>query len=242
VSGLDLRGRTCVVTGASGGIGRAIAISLAGAGATVCAVARRRRELEVTAADAGGAGSFSLHDVDLTVDDQVAALAHELTERDGGIDVLVHSAGTFRSGSLETAPVADLDDQYATNVRAPYLLSQALLPSLRATEGQVVFINSTVIQAARATVGQYAATKHALKAIADALREEVNSHGIRVVSVYPGRTATDQQARIHAGEGRAYHPERLLQPADVAALVLHVLTLPRSAEVTDVKVRPMRKP
>jgi NADP-dependent 3-hydroxy acid dehydrogenase YdfG len=77
--------------------------------------------------------------------------------------------------------------------------------------------------------------------LADALRDEVNPAGVRVLSVYPGRTATDQQASIYELEGRAYVPETLLQPEDVAATVVGALTLPRTAELTDLRVRPMRK-
>jgi NADP-dependent 3-hydroxy acid dehydrogenase YdfG len=91
-------------------------------------------------------------------------------------------------------------------------------------------------------VGPYAATKHALKAFADSFREEVNAEGLRVLSVYLGRTASPMQARIHALEGKAYHPEYLLQPSDVAAVVLNALCLPRTAEVTDISLRPLRKP
>ena len=102
-------------------------------------------------------------------------------------------------------------------------------------------MNSTVGLQARAGVGAYAASKHALRAVADALREEVNPDGVRVLSVYPGRTATPQQAAIHAEEGTPYRPERLLQPADVAAAVVHALTMDRTAEITDLRVRPMQK-
>jgi NADP-dependent 3-hydroxy acid dehydrogenase YdfG len=142
---------------------------------------------------------------------------------------------------LETASVGDLDRQYVANVRAPYLLTQALLPELRAREGQMVFINSTVGLTARANIGQFAATQHALKAIADSLREEINPHGVRVVTIYAGRTATPRQAKIHAIEGKPYPRERLMQPEDVASVVLNALTLPRSAELTDVRARPMLK-
>ncbi|MGC2391714.1 MAG: hypothetical protein WA621_20145, partial [Candidatus Acidiferrum sp.] len=83
--------------------------------------------------------------------------------------------------------------------------------------------------------------KHALKAIADALRAEVNELGVRVISVYPGRTATPQQEKIHELEGRSYHSDRLLQPEDVAQAVLNALAMPRTAEVTDIQIRPMRK-
>jgi NADP-dependent 3-hydroxy acid dehydrogenase YdfG len=90
-------------------------------------------------------------------------------------------------------------------------------------------------------VGQYAATKHALKAITDSLREEVNSDGIRVLSVFNGRTATPMQAAVHAVEGRAYCPEKLIQPDDIASVVIHALSLPGTAEITDVQIRPFAK-
>jgi NAD(P)-dependent dehydrogenase (short-subunit alcohol dehydrogenase family) len=237
-----LEGRTCVVTGASSGIGRAIAISLAAGGATVLAVGRRREELERTAGSANGAGRIEPRQADLVSDDELARLTGELLARDGGVDVLVHSAGAFGRGDVSAAPADELDRQYAANVRAPYLLTQALLPALRASQGQIVFINSTAGLTARRGVAQYSATKHALRAIADSLREEVNADGVRVVSVYPGRTATPMQAQVHELEGKPYKPERLMQPADVAEVVLSALTLPRTTEVTDLMVRPMAKP
>jgi len=104
-----------------------------------------------------------------------------------------------------------------------------------------VFINSTQGLRAAAGVGQYAATKHAMKAIADSLRDEVNAAGVRVTSVFLGRTATEMQRAIFALEGRQYQPGRLIQPADVAEIVLSLLLLPRTTEVTDIVLRPMQK-
>jgi NADP-dependent 3-hydroxy acid dehydrogenase YdfG len=124
----------------------------------------------------------------------------------------------------------------------PYILTQGLLPLVRERMGQIVFLNSTAGLTSRANVGQYAATKHALKALADGLREEVNRDRIRVLSVYPGRTATQMQQQLHAVEGRLYHPDRLLQPGDVASVVVNALCLPRTAEVTDINIRSMIKP
>jgi NADP-dependent 3-hydroxy acid dehydrogenase YdfG len=113
---------------------------------------------------------------------------------------------------------------------------------LTAARGQIVFINSSVgLSAKRAEIGQYAATKHALKAIADTLREELNPKGIRVLSVYLGRTATPMQKALCHEERKAYHPEMLLQPEDVASVIVHALTLARTAEVTDISIRPMQK-
>jgi NADP-dependent 3-hydroxy acid dehydrogenase YdfG len=241
MSSSELADRTCVVTGASSGIGRAIAVELASAGAHMCAVARRRSELEATAERADGPGRFSLHIADLVADDQVAALVNALLASEGSVDVLVHSDGAHSLGFVDTAPVDEFDRLYAANVRAPYMLTQALLPALRASQGQIVFVNSTAGLSARANVSQFAATQHALRAVADSLREEINPDGVRVVSVYPGRTATPRQAKIHSIEGKAYAPERLMQPEEVASVVLTALTLPRASELTDVKVRPMLK-
>jgi NADP-dependent 3-hydroxy acid dehydrogenase YdfG len=85
-------------------------------------------------------------------------------------------------------------------------------------------------------------TQHALKALADSLREEVNAEGLRVLSVFLGRTATPMRMAIHRMENRTYHPESLLQPEDVAAVVMIALSLPRTAEVTDIHIRPLSKP
>src|SRR5882672_3613108 len=238
-----LHGHIAVITGAGSGVGQAIAWALAVHGATLCLVGRTPATLEATASGVKHAQvTTHCYPTDLTHDDAVQALAEQLHHDWDTIDILVHSAGSYAMGKIETAPVMELDQQYRTNVRGPYLLTQALLPLLRRRQGQVVFINSSLGLTARGQVGPYAATKHALKALADSFREEVNAEGLRVLSVYLGRTASPMQAKIHALEGKAYHPEYLLQPSDVAAVVLNALCLPRTAEVTDISLRPLRKP
>jgi NADP-dependent 3-hydroxy acid dehydrogenase YdfG len=232
-----------VVTGASSGVGRAIALALAAEGATLCLVGRHEKTLAAVAEKAQAAAPRVLcYQADLTLDRDIQELAAQLQSHFGHLDVLIHSAGVIALGSLEAGPVEDLDWQYGINVRAPYTLTQALLPLLRTRRGQIVFLNSSVGLNARANVGQYAATKHALKAIADSLRAEVNPAGVRVLSVFLGRTATPMQATVHQMEGRAYHPEHLIQPEDVALVVVNALSLPRTAEVTDIHIRPMVKP
>ncbi len=239
----NFAGQIAVITGASSGIGKAIALGLAAQGATTCLVARNLDRLRAVAESAPAiAPHLRLYPADLTRDDVVQQLAAKLQGDFGHVDVLVHSAGVIHLGPLELAPVAELDEQYRANLRAPYALTQALLPMIKARRGQIVFINSTAGLIARANVGQYAATQFAMRAIADSLREEVNVNGVRVVTVHPGRTATPRQANIHALEGKNYHPERLLQPEDVAAAVLNALSLPRTAEVTNISMRPMLKP
>lgn len=237
-----LQDRFAVVTGASSGIGQAIALALAAQGARVCLLGRDADRLQAVAQQAGNAASWFA--LDLADDEALERLGQQLTADAGagsGIDVLVHAAGALWFGAIQHSPHGHFDDHLRINVRAPYRLTQLLLPALIARQGQVVFVNSNSALQAKAGEAAYAASKHALKGLADSLREEVNASGVRVLSLYVGRTATPLQATLHQQEGKAYHPEWLMQPEDVAAVTLNALTLPRTVEVTDIRMRPMRK-
>jgi short-subunit dehydrogenase len=238
----DLQNQVAVVTGASSGIGRAIALGLAGKGANLCLIGRDRKRLNAVAEDLQHMNSvIRIYQVDLSFDNDIRQLKASLEQDFESIDILIHCAGAFAMGMIEEAPVEKLDWQYRINVRAPYLLTQLLLPELKARRGQIVFINSSAGINARAGVSQYSSMKHALRAIADSLRAEVNMHGVRVLSVYPGRTATAMQAAIYEMEGKTYHPELLMQPEDVASVVINALSLPGTAEITDINIRPLNK-
>lgn len=125
--------------------------------------------------------------------------------------------------------------------RAPYLLTQILLPALRRTKGQVVFINSTAGLDGKANAAAYSASKHALRGFADSLRDEVNADGVRVLDVFLGRTDTPMQQEIFRAQGKPYNGERFLRPQDVATVLMPLLHLPASAEVTDLVLRPVLK-
>lgn len=238
-----LQGKVALVTGASSGVGSAIAVALAACGVRLGLVGRRLEGLEATAEQARQrANEVRFYSEDLTAERNIQDITKRVTDDFGGLDILVHSAGTISSGSLESAAVEDLDRQYQINVRAPYILTRKLLPTLKASKGEIVFINSSLAMTSRGNVGMYAATKHALRALADSLRDEVNPYGVRVLSVFLGRTATPMQAKIHEAEAKEYRPERLLQPGDVAAIIIGALALPRTAEVTDIHIRPHLKP
>jgi NAD(P)-dependent dehydrogenase (short-subunit alcohol dehydrogenase family) len=230
--------RVALITGAGSGIGRSIALRLAGQGMRVGLVGRSLPRLEAVAAEVEPVGVCLA--ADLAVDEDVQALAAAVKGELGRLDVLVHSAGLFAYGAFGEAPIEDLDRQYRVNLRAPWLLTTLLLPMLRASQGQVVFVNSSAGLAAGVANGQYAATKAGLKAAADSLRQAVNPDGVRVLSVYPGRTDSPMQAGVHRAEGRESDPRQLLAPGDVAEVVAAALNLPGSAEVTDLNVRPLR--
>ncbi|HXJ06017.1 MAG TPA: SDR family NAD(P)-dependent oxidoreductase [Candidatus Acidoferrum sp.] len=242
ISMQNLQGKFAVVTGASSGIGRSIALAMAEESAHVCLVGRRLEPLEAVARLAREySPSTRVCRADLTRDEDIDALAADLLRNGGHVDVLVHCAGEISHGEHASAPIADLDAQYRANVRGPYRLTQLLLPLLREQSGQVVFVNSSSGLRARARSGQFAATQHAMKAVADSLREEVNPDGIRVLCVFPGRTATPRTEKLFHEEHKAYRPELLMQPEDVAVMVVHALKLPRTAEVTEMSIRPMFK-
>jgi NADP-dependent 3-hydroxy acid dehydrogenase YdfG len=162
---------------------------------------------------------------------------HERILQRGRLDVLVLGSGIYERS---TAPDG-LARQFAANVEGPYALFQALLPLLAGSKGLVVFINSTQGLAASPGVGHFAATQHAMRALADSARAEVNAQGVRVTTLFLGRTATARQAGIFAMEQREYTPELLIQPSDVASIVVQLAKLPQTAEVTEMTLRPRVK-
>jgi NAD(P)-dependent dehydrogenase (short-subunit alcohol dehydrogenase family) len=233
---MSLNGAVVLVVGASGGIGRAIAFGLLGAGAEVFMLGRSMAKLVQSRSPENARAKCHFIVGDLTDSGHLERVVADISPK-GRLDVLVLSSGIYER-SHEPAAFAR---QMAANVVGPYSLIQHLLPLLIGCKGQVVFINSTQGLKATAGIGQYAASKHAMKAVADSLRDEVNGKGVRVTSVFLGRTATELQRAIFAEEKRPYPPERLIQPADVAEIVLCLLQLPRTSEVTDIVLRPMQK-
>jgi short-subunit dehydrogenase len=232
-----------VVTGASSGIGRAMAVALADHGMALCLSGRDAGRLEEGKREIAARGARALvHRADLSSDEGIRSLAARVGAEFKRIDVLVHAAGDICLGDVEAAEWDDLDRQYRVNLRAPFLLTKALLPLLKASGGQVVFVNSSAGLSAGADNGLYAATKHALRSLTGSIRDHLNRFGVRVLSVFPGRTATPMQEAVHRFEGRSYDGAALLQPADVAEVIVRSLALPRTAEVTDIMIRSMKKP
>jgi NADP-dependent 3-hydroxy acid dehydrogenase YdfG len=236
----SLAGQLAVVTGASSGIGRAIAEELAARGAFLCLLGRRPEVLRNIAPQLEeGVGKF-VYRVDLD-SGEIGSLPDKLLADCGGADILVHSAGMIALGTLENATFDDFDRQLNVNLKAPFRLTQALLPQLKSRRGQVVFINSSAGVSAVAGSAIYSASKYGLKGLADSLRAEVNGL-VRVTSLFAGTTATPMQESLHADKGRAYAPETLIQPKDVASVVGHLLSLPRTVEIADVHMRPALPP
>lgn len=219
-----------LLTGAGSGIGAVLARRLLDRGDEVIAITRS----EERAADlAGELPGVAVEVADLSHPDSIESLV--LPDR---LDSVVHSAGV-----VELGPVADLSSsawtsQLQVNLVAPAVLTRLALPALRAARGTVVLVNSGAGLVAHPEWGAYAASKHGLKALADALRGEELEHGVRVTSVYPGRTATAMQEGVHAHEGKEYDATDWIRPETVAEAILGVLDLGPDATLTDLTLKP----
>lgn len=227
--------RTHLLTGAGSGIGAAIAARLAARGDRLVLLARNEeRAAEIAALFPGSSTVVA----DLA---QPAGLSAALGALPPGIETLdsvIHAAGVVELGEVAELATEAWTSQLTVNLVAPAELTRILLPRVRAARGQIVFLNSGAGLRAHPEWAAYAASKHGLKALADALRGEEARHGVRVCSVYPGRTATPMQEEVHAQEGAAYDPARFIDPESVATAVLTALDLPPDATLEDIVVRP----
>ncbi|NEC11389.1 SDR family oxidoreductase [Streptomyces sp. SID8014] len=225
---------THVITGAGSGIGAAVARRLHERGDHLVLVARDAGRARELAAAHPGAGTLV---ADLADPDRISwALSHQtLPDR---IDSLLHIAGVVDLGAVDELTPKTWRHQIDVNLLAPAELTRHFLPQLRLTHGHVVFVNSGAGLNANGGWAAYAAAKHGLKALADALRQEEQPHGVRVTSVYPGRTASAMQQKIHQQEGKEYDPGRWISPDSVATALLTALDLPADAVINDLTVRP----
>ena len=216
-----------LVTGASGGIGRATVTTLVGAGHQVIALGRDPGRLAAGPPVRRVVADFA----------EPGTLANAI-EPLGHLDALVHCAGVSVPAIAPVAGTAPgvWQQMMAVNVIAAAELTRLALPALRRTRGHVVFINSS--RGARAAPGwsAFAASKAALQELADSLRAEEAVNGLRVTTIYPGATATDQLRQVRAASGRDYDPQRCMQPDTVAAAVAWVLAAPQDGYVSELSL------
>ncbi|MCV7101692.1 SDR family oxidoreductase [Mycobacterium palustre] len=218
---------TALITGASGGIGSAIATALSPTH-TLLLAGRPSDRLDAVA-ERLDATTFPL---DLT-DPAAIEAACEIVDE---LDVLVHNAGVSIPGRVAESDVDQWRATFAVNVFGAVALTLALLPALRSAGGHVVFINSGAGRKASPTMASYSASKFALRAFADSLRD--GEPDLRVTTVYPGRTDTEMQRELVAFEGGQYDPAEFLRPETVAAAVADAVATPADGHVHEVVLRP----
>jgi NADP-dependent 3-hydroxy acid dehydrogenase YdfG len=262
----SLRGRTAVVTGASSGIGRAIAERLGGAGAHVYLAGRTLEAMEQSVKrieQAGGRGTAVVADVrDLA---QLRGLVERAARETGRLDIMVNNAGLSYPAPILSGDAEEWRAMLDTNVLALLVGSQAAVQAMRACKANGHVVNISSIAAQRQDPGVYGATKHAVNAISATLRRELEDDTIRVVNVMPGAIATNfarnfdpafvkqfvaaSGVHVDVKKGERLPDEALDgipdslrnllgRPEDVADAVLYAVTLPITVNVSDIVVRP----
>jgi len=223
---------THLLTGAGSGMGAVLADRLLERGDSLVLLARsteRAHDLRAELPDA------TVLVADLADAAAVEAVADQLPD---SLDSVVHAAGVVDLGPVAELTTDAWQSQLAVNLLAPAVLTRLCLPALRSARGTVVFVNSGAGLVAHPTWSAYAASKFGLRALADSLRAEEQEHGVRVTTVYPGRTATPMQQKVHQQEGKEYDASDWIDPDTVVDAILHVLDLPDDATVSDLTIRP----
>jgi NAD(P)-dependent dehydrogenase (short-subunit alcohol dehydrogenase family) len=193
-----LENKTAIITGASSGIGEAIAVAMAGAGAKTVLVGRDPERLERARGEVERVGSTpTIVAVDITHHDAPQRIVEEALAATDSIDVVVHSAGIFEPVPFLEASLESFDRQWATNVRAPYALTKAAVPHMK-RDDSILFISSIAGHVGFPNSGAYCATKGAVELMVRALAMELAPIGIRVNALAPGNIRTPMNERLLA--------------------------------------------
>ena len=222
-----LRGKTALVTGGGGGIGREIAARLKAAGANVAICGRNVEKLEAAARSIGGALTLP---GDLLDDTYVQSCVDRTVETFGGLDILINNAGVALSKPFGETTIEDFDRVMATNVRAPFILIRSALPHLRKARGRVINIASVVAHKGYPLQSAYAASKHALLGLSKSLANELYEDGVRVHVISPGGVYTDM-AKVARPD---LSPDGLISAAEVADAVMFLLSLDKNAVIDEI--------
>jgi clavulanate-9-aldehyde reducatase len=244
----ELSGKAVAITGASSGIGEATALALARAGASVALGARRKDRIDALAArieDEGGT-AFA-HEVDVTDEAQAHGFVEAAHERFGRLDTLVNNAGVMLLGPVERSSADDWRTMVNVNVLGLLYCTAAALPIMRGQEsGDIVNISSVAGRFARAGNAVYAATKFAVGAFSEGLRNEVTEGGIRVTLIEPGFVDTELQGHntgevLETLEAMREQLGEVLRAQDVANGILYVVSQPPHVSINELLIRPTRQ-
>jgi NAD(P)-dependent dehydrogenase (short-subunit alcohol dehydrogenase family) len=232
------QGKVALITGASRGIGLAIARSLAGLGAKVALCARDPKRLETAAAGLKQTGaSVVAIPADVRGADEIASLVRETEHALGPIEILVNNAGIGYFAPVQEASEANWDAVLDTNLKAVFLLSKAVAPGMiQRRAGHIINIGSLSGKSAFAGGAIYCASKWGLLGLTQCMAEDLRPYGVRVSAVLPGSVATDFSP--HTGKDTS----KMLQPEDVAHAVESLVTQAPQSFISEVLIRPAQKP
>jgi 3-oxoacyl-[acyl-carrier protein] reductase len=229
--------QTALITGATEGIGRATAFALGQAGYRVGICARTEPKVRQLVKELQGAGIEAAGSpADVGNADQTARMVEAITKSLGPVDVLINNAGVLIARPFEELTLEEWDTTMSTNVRSLFLVTRAVLPGMRARHrGAVVNVASLAGRSGFAGGTAYTASKHAVLGFSRSLMLETRKDGIRVIAICPGSVDTSMQRDQPMLKAE---PSRILKPEDVAATILHALTLPERAMVSELDIRP----
>ena len=236
--GRDIRGSVALITGASRGIGQAIAETLAVDGCDVALVARSEGGLAETA------GRCREHGVraecipgDLSDPASLEAVVHECVERLGRLDILVNNAGVFAVSKGEEADPNAWDQMIQVNLLSAMRLTHLALPSIVAGgRGAVIMLSSLAGRFTSPGMGAYCASKHGMMGFAGSLFDEVRDQGVKVCAICPGWVNTEMMS------GSGVDPTGVIQPQDVADAVRYVVTSSENACPVEIQIHPQKSP
>lgn len=231
------RRKVAVVTGAGGGVGGALVQQLAERGWKVIAAVRRQEQADALSSIDGVVPAL----VDLLDADGLTSWASEIARREPSIDLVAHVAAVAAVGPASETDAATWHRVLTTNVEAPALLNVGLLPSVRAAQGTIVFVNSGAGERAVANHSVYAASKHALRGYANTLRIEEAPQRVRVATVYPGQIATGMLEGIDRTLGVPFEPEDYIKPETVARSIVWLADATPDVHITNVDLRPRQE-
>jgi NADP-dependent 3-hydroxy acid dehydrogenase YdfG len=245
-----LDGTVALVTGASSGIGAATALALAGHGAAVALAARRADRLDELADKIQGQGGTALVlAADVSDEEQAREAVARTVAELGRLDTLVNNAGVMLLGPVVDAPVTEWQQMVQVNLLGVLYCAHAALPHLlRAAQdgprrvADLVNISSVAGRVARTGNGVYSATKHAMGAFSESLRQEVTGRHVRVSLVEPGGTDTEllshNRPEIQAQVGQRFGSIERMQAEDIADAITYIVSLPRRVAVNELLIRP----
>lgn len=233
---LKLKDKTAIVTGASSGIGAAIAKQLAMEGANVVLAARRKDKLEevVKEINSLGNGQALAITTDVSKQDHIDVMVNHAVEAFGKIDIYVNNAGLVGDGIVRKENVKAWDQMIDVNIKGVLYGIHAVLPSmLERSTGHIVNISSVSGQEVTKSTTVYSATKYAVRAISMGLEKELARTGVRVTNISPGMVETERNI------DRLPNERKPLQTEDIAKAVIYAVTQPDYVNVNEITVRPV---